>query len=112
MRSEGGSRTRAYAGVIALGLLALVALYVPASAAGAECTNTWIGTGEGEWHLAENWSAGKAPSSTEVACVPKEKTAVVSTGANFAEVLQGEGRVRIVGGTLALLDEAELVTVY
>ncbi len=99
-------RARTGLGVV-LGSLALSAVCVPAAAVGAECTNTWVGPGEGDWQLGENWSAGKAPSSTEVACLPKEKTAVISTGSNFAEVLQGEGGVTVTGGTLAPLDEAE-----
>jgi RHS repeat-associated protein len=83
-------------------VLVLVASALPAAAEGAECTNTWAGPSEGEWQTAENWSAEHVPTSTEVACIPKGNTVKVTAGANHAEMLQGEGKLAIVAGSLAL----------
>lgn len=80
------------------GLLAL-----PGTAFAAECTSTWTGAVSGEWQVAENWSPEEVPSSSDVACIPKEKTAQVVSGTHFVELLQGEGRVAILGGSLAVV---------
>jgi RHS repeat-associated protein len=77
-------------------------LSLPAIAQAAECTDTWI-PASGEWQAAENWSAEHVPTSTDVACIPKEKTAQVLSGSHSVEVLQGEGRLTILAGSLALL---------
>lgn len=97
----GGSSLRPY--VTACLCLIVGALFVTASAQAAECTNTWIGPEAGEWQVAENWSAEHAPNSSDVACIPKEKTVQVTGGTRSAEVLQGEGRLTILAGSLALL---------
>jgi RHS repeat-associated protein len=78
------------------------ALSVPAAAQAAECTDTWTPT-SGEWQAAENWSAEHVPTSADVACIPKEKTAQVVSGTQSVEILQGEGRLTILAGSLALL---------
>lgn len=73
------------------------------TAQAAECTNTWVGPTLGEWQTAENWSAEQVPTSSDVACIPKERTVQVTGGARTADILQGEGRLTIIAGSLALL---------
>jgi RHS repeat-associated protein len=82
------------------------ALSAPAAAQAAECTDTWI-PASGEWQVAENWSAEHVPTSTDVACIPKEKTAQVLSGTHSVEVLQGEGRLTIAAGSLGLLGKEQ-----
>ncbi|HST68755.1 MAG TPA: RHS repeat-associated core domain-containing protein [Solirubrobacterales bacterium] len=90
---------RALAGICMLiGVLA-----IPGVAFAAECTSTWTGATSGEWQVAENWSPEEVPNSSDVACIPKEKTAQVVSGTNFVEMLQGEGRVAILAGSLAVM---------
>jgi hypothetical protein len=89
--------------ILALGsLLLLGALYLSGAAQAAECTDTWIGSAPGSWGAAENWSAEHAPTSSDVACVPSGKVAEVSTGAYEVDILQGEGTLRILSGSLAI----------
>jgi RHS repeat-associated protein len=76
---------------------------MPRLALAAECTRTWTGAVSGEWQIAENWSPEVAPASTDVACVPKEKTAQIVSGTQFVALLQGEGRVTIAAGSLAVM---------
>lgn len=97
-------------GVKAIGLslvtglcLVVAALAVPSTALAAECTRTWTGAVSLEWQVAENWSPEEVPTSSDVACIPKERTAQVVSGAQGVEVLQGEGRVTVLAGSLALL---------
>ena len=88
-------------------LLTTAFLALATSARAAECTDTWTGPSGGEWQLAENWSAEHVPTSEDVACIPKESTAKVTEGTHFAELLQGEGRLTITGGSLGLLGSGE-----
>ncbi len=93
--------------ILAVAFCLLVgALSVPVAAHAAECTDTWI-PASGEWQVAENWSAEHVPTSTDVACIPKEKTAQVLSGTQSVEVLQGEGRLTILAGSLALLGKEQ-----
>jgi RHS repeat-associated protein len=86
--------------------LLIGALSAPVAAQAAECTDTWI-PASGEWQVAENWSAEHVPTSTDVACIPKEKTAQVLSGTHSVEILQGEGRLTILAGSLALLGKEQ-----
>jgi hypothetical protein len=89
--------------VLVLGsLLLLGALLFSGTAEAAECTDTWIGSGPGSWEAAENWSAEHVPTASDVACVPGEKVAEVSTGAYEVAILQGEGELHIASGSLAI----------
>jgi RHS repeat-associated protein len=89
---------------LSTGLCLLIGVLSSAAGAqAAECTNTWTGPVSGEWQVAENWSAEHAPTAEDVACIPKEKTAQVVSGTNSVEIVQGEGRLSILGGSLALL---------
>lgn len=94
--------------VLSLGILATAAtVIIPAAirtppAVAAECTTTWTGPAEGFWHTAGNWSTGKVPSSTDVACIGSGKTAKVTTSGNKVSIVQGEGTLRLEGGGLEL----------
>src|ERR1700720_4679839 len=77
-----------------------VFLLLPSIASAAECTNTWTGPAEGTWQTSANWSAGHAPTSTDVACIPTGKTVTVSEGSNLTGTVKGEGTLRISGGSL------------
>jgi RHS repeat-associated protein len=92
-----------------LGVLAalLMAALAPATAGAAECTNTWTGPAEGTWQTGANWSAGHAPTSTEVACIGSGKTVNVTAGTNQAAVVQGEGTLTVKESTLEVLSISE-----
>ncbi|MFI5004531.1 MAG: DUF6531 domain-containing protein, partial [Solirubrobacterales bacterium] len=92
--------------VLAAGLAA-VALGLPAGAWASICTDTWTGASEGIWQTASNWSTGKAPSSSDVACVGTGKTVNVTEGTNQAGVLQDEGTLVISAGSLELTSALE-----
>lgn len=88
----------------AVGLVAFI-LVLPAGAWG--CTDTWTGGAEGEWQVGANWSTGKVPSSSDVACVGVGDTVKVTEGTNQAGVLRDEGTLVILAGTLELTSAAE-----
>lgn len=77
-------------------------MFAPSAAIAAECTNTWIGPTGGTWQTAEYWSTEVIPTSVDVVCVPAEKTVRIESGSQSAEVLQGGGTVRLLGGSLAI----------
>jgi RHS repeat-associated protein len=79
------------------------ALLAPGTALAAECTHTWTGAVSADWQVVENWSPEEVPGAADVACIPKEKTAQVLSGTHSVEVLQGEGQLTILSGSLALL---------
>ncbi|MGN6587986.1 MAG: DUF6531 domain-containing protein [Solirubrobacterales bacterium] len=86
---------------LALLLGLLVLLVLPASASAAECTDTWVGPGEGAWSAAANWSAG-VPTSASIVCVGVGSTVNVTSGANEGGILQVEGSLAISGGSLVV----------
>jgi len=91
-------------------LLVMYVAYVAlpgALASAAECTDTWIGPSGGDWLVVTNWSAGHSPSSSDVACIPKEASAKINSGTNGASLLQGAGSLTISAGSLALTGEGE-----
>jgi len=70
----------------------LILFGIPAEASAAECTDSWIGPGEGSWTAGVNWSAGHAPGETDVACIGAGKTVkLTAAGANSVRGLQGGG---------------------
>jgi RHS repeat-associated protein len=75
---------------------------VGVSVASAEslCTDSWSGPAEGSWRTAGNWSTGKVPGSSDVACVGSGKTVDVTEGSNQAAVVQGAGAIAVSGGSL------------
>jgi RHS repeat-associated protein len=86
--------------LVAISLSAV--LLLPSVASAAECTDTWTGSAPGSWEAAESWSAEHAPSAFDVACIPSGKVVEVSTGANEVKVLQGEGELHMLSGSLAI----------
>jgi RHS repeat-associated protein len=86
----------------------LVALASPAPASAEPlCTDTWTGASGGVWQTATNWSTGKVPSSTDVACVGSGGSVTVGGGANHAGVLEDKGTLGISGGSLELSNALE-----
>ncbi|HWX45200.1 MAG TPA: RHS repeat-associated core domain-containing protein [Solirubrobacteraceae bacterium] len=75
------------------------------------CTDTWTGPGEGEWQTAGNWSTGKVPSSSDVACIGSGTTVTLSGGSGQASVLVDKGTLVISGGSLELSNALELSSV-
>ena len=92
----------------------LAALAAVPSGASAEplCTDTFTGASEGTWQTPANWSTGKVPTSSDVACVGSGKTVKVSSASQVAGVLQGEGGVSISGGSLELTNTLEESTIH
>ncbi|MBA3808276.1 MAG: hypothetical protein H0X28_07770, partial [Solirubrobacterales bacterium] len=86
-----------------------LALAVLPGSASAEpfCTDTWTGANEGLWQTASNWSTGKVPSSTDVACIAAGKTVKVTEGTNQTGVLLDKGTVAISGGALEITNGLE-----
>jgi hypothetical protein len=69
-----------------------------ASATAASCTDNFIGSNEGQWSDAANWSAG-IPGSTAVACWPSNITVVVSSDyVATGNAIQGGGLTLDSGG--------------
>ncbi len=92
--------------VALVGLLAVLALSA-STATAAECTNTWTGPSEGSWKKVANWSAGHAPSSTDVACIGSGSTVKVNEASGEAAVVQGEGSILLWAYTLNLTSASE-----
>ena len=71
------------------------------------CTKTWEGPSGGAWQTESDWSAKHQPTSSEIACISSGNTVVVSSGSDEAGIVQGEGTVRITGGSLNLTSLTE-----
>jgi RHS repeat-associated protein len=97
-------------GVCALvvSLVAVLALGAASASAESLCTDTWVGTSEGAWQAAEDWSTGEAPTSTSVACIGSGKTVDVTEGTNHTGVVQGAGTLTISGGSLEVANALEV----
>ena len=94
-------------------LLVAVMVLAPAGASAEPlCTDTWTGPAEGTWQTAANWSTGKVPSSTDVACIEAGKTVKVTEGANQTGVVQGEGTLVISGGSLEVTNALEASSIH
>ncbi len=80
------------------GLAVALGLVFASSAAAASCTDEFIGENEGQWSKASNWSTGKKPGPSDVACWEPGRTVLVTEPANI-----GGGEVgAIQGGSLVL----------
>jgi RHS repeat-associated protein len=99
VRARGRAVSTALAALI-LSLLVIAGL--PAGASAAECTNNWIGSAEGLWKWAPNWSAGHVPTTSDVACIPAGKRPQVTELAAQAAVVQGEGGILISSSSLEI----------
>lgn len=98
-------------GCLAALLLAALALTPMSASAEPLCTDTWTGPSEGEWTTAEDWSTGKVPTSTDVACIGSGKTVNVTAGTNATGVIQGEGTLAISGGSLEVANALEVSSI-
>lgn len=94
-------------GLLVALLVGALALVPAGASAEPLCTDTWTGPGEGEWQTASDWSTGKVPSSSDVACVGAEKTVEVTGGTDHAGVLEDKGTIAISGGSLELVSALE-----
>jgi RHS repeat-associated protein len=94
-------------GCLAVLLVAVLALAPASALAESLCTDTWTGPGEGNWTTAEDWSTGKVPMSTDVACIGSGKTVNVTSGANHTGVVQGKGALALSGGSLEVTNGLE-----
>jgi RHS repeat-associated protein len=92
---------------VTFGLL-FAALMTPVVASAEPlCTDTWVGGMEGSWQTAAGWSTGKVPASSDVACIGAGNTVKVTEGIDQAGVVQGEGGLRVSGGTLEVSNVLE-----
>lgn len=94
------------------GLLGLSSIAASTAAAESFCTDTWTGPSEGSWETASDWSAGKVPTSTDVACIGAGKKVEVGGGLHVAAVVQGEGTLYLYYGTLELTSLFEVSQVH
>lgn len=112
--SDVGRSPLARVSISAGGLLAtclLLALLWAGVASAAECTNTWTGPGAGSWSTAGNWSAGHAPTKSDVACIGSGKSAAISGTEAVAGLILAEGSLSISGASLELFNTEEPSTV-
>ncbi len=93
-------------GLLAVLLVGVLALVPAGASAEPLCTDTWTGPAEGEWTTAEDWSTGKVPTSTSVACIGEGKTVDVPSGTFQTGVLEGKGGVVLSGGRFSSLEVA------
>jgi len=89
----------------AIGLI-FVGMIIPTSASAAECTDTWVGSAEGTWATAADWSTGKAPTATTVACIGSGKKVNVTSGPVEVGMVEGEGSLGL-SNTLELKGTSE-----
>jgi len=108
-RGRPAALTRAARSISLLAALCLAGLVLGASGASAEplCTDTWTGPSEGTWQTASNWSTGKVPASSDVACIEAGKTVEVTEGTNHTGVLEDKGTLLMTGGELELANALE-----
>jgi RHS repeat-associated protein len=118
MRSASGGwglRTIPVSRVVGVVVASLVVLAMAPAYAAAEplCTDTWTGPSEGEWQTASDWSTGKVPSSTDVACIEAGKTVKISEGTYQTGVLLDKGTLVIsIRGSLEIVNALEASSAY
>ena len=101
--------TASQATVLALGPSGLVVPDV--AAAESVCTDTFD-VAEGTWQAPANWSEGRVPGSSDVACIGSGKTARVFEAGSQAGVVQGEGTLDLGGGSLEVSDALEVSSLH
>ncbi len=106
----GGLVARSAGLLIAL-LVGVLALVPAGASAEPLCTDTWTGASEGTWQTVTNWSTGKAPTSTDVACIGTGTTVNVTAGSNQAGVLLDKGTLVISEGSLEVVSSLEASSV-
>ncbi len=88
-------------------LAAVMVLGAASASAEPLCTDTWTGPAEGTWQTEADWSTGKTPTSSEVACIGAGKTVEVNGGTNQTGVVQGAGALVIAGGSFSAENSLE-----
>ncbi len=81
------------------------------AAAESVCTDAFA-VSEGEWSTPGNWSEGRVPGSSDVACIGSGKTVRVGEGTNHTGVVQGEGTLAFVGGSLEVSNALEVSSLH
>ncbi|HTW10315.1 MAG TPA: hypothetical protein VME46_22615 [Acidimicrobiales bacterium] len=75
------SRVAGVAAIVASGVICAAGPLNSTAQAGAQglCTDSWVGPGTGtsQWYDGANWSTGKIPAGTSLACINKAGTYVV-----------------------------------
>src|ERR1700722_9245363 len=81
------------------GLVVTLGLVFASSAAAATCTDEFTGPSGGQWSVPGNWSTGKRPGPSDVACWAPEKTVLATEPENFGggEVGSMQGGSLVVG---------------
>ena len=88
---------------LAVGIVLVGLVLVPAGASAEPlCTDTWTGSGEGEWGESAHWSSGHVPASSDVACIGAGKTVKLVSGSGVAGVVQGAGSLKVEGRFVSL----------
>jgi RHS repeat-associated protein len=99
-------------GALAVSVFAVALGHPGLAAAEPLCTNTWTGPSEGRWETAEYWSAARVPAPSDVACIGAGKIVKVESTGDTAGVVQGEGTLKISGGSLELTNSLEASTLH
>jgi RHS repeat-associated protein len=107
VRGAGRARVARRAGLLTALFVVAVALVPGVASAESLCTDTWTGPSEGQWTTAADWSTGKVPTSTDVACIGAGKTVKVTEGANQTGVVRDEGTLAISGGSFEVSNATE-----
>ncbi len=82
------------------------------AAAESLCTEAWRGASEGEWSVAADWSEGRVPGSSDVACIGSGKTVVVYERGNQVGVVQGGGTLVLAAGSLEVSNALEASSLH
>jgi hypothetical protein len=69
---------------------------------GSECTDTWVAAQSDWWDIPANWSAGRIPTSTDIACAAAGSIAKVEEGEYHVGALRWRGTLEPRSGKLYL----------
>ncbi len=110
---SGATRRRRWRVTGALGICALAVavgcvLAVSSASGLGTCNDNWQATGDGDWNVGSNWSAG-LPGTNSVACWPTTVTVTIDSAAT-ADSIQG-GSLAMTVGSLTLKSTANSSTV-
>jgi RHS repeat-associated protein len=81
------------------------------AAAESFCTDRWEAS-EGTWQTAADWSEGRVPGSSDVACIGSGKAVRVIEGVNHAGVVQGGGTLELANGSLEVSNALEVSSLH
>ena len=71
---------------IAIATIIALSVWAPSAAHASGCTDTFTNAVGGSWSTGSNWSTGKAPTSTDEACITENGTYTVTLSASSASV--------------------------